>query len=532
MPHARPARRTARVLVYGSLALGLAIALYPPSSLSRQRQDSPEPPLSAKDRATYHAILTRYLGSLPGGAPAPALASLATTEDATLARLITWLPLPTEQRPSLLFETGLPQDSALFPALLKTSLIGVKPAPLASLPQLIQQLPLEKADPLRLHLLQAAAARAETEQATPLQLLLLSEAARHPAAAWPEIETLLHASHATQQTDEATALLSDWLDDPPATAGADQVATARCHLARLHLTARRLPQAAAVLQPLLPPDSSRAAPHLPALDIAWTLVGLSRDPAPLIPHIETVLSRHPHHQLHWRELAAAPPPAPEYLQWLPRLASASAQADQHPRAVEAALHLAILSGPDHLLPHLPAAQRLGRMADVLDLLDHLPGQPALALATACQENQDTASARHLLEHFLKAHPGHLPAIRLLLQVRTRDLPPMQTAMHWRRHLQQHPSDIPAQHHLLSAWLSARQPQAAVNHLLATDPARLDTTLRQRTAQLALENRQNTAFTRAIQRLLDARDPAPPDSLPRWTQHLHALGQPALAAALR
>jgi tetratricopeptide (TPR) repeat protein len=529
MPHASPAR-LARVLVYGSLALGFGIALYPPQSLSRQKPD-PHEALTAKDRATYHAIFTRYLSSLPGGAPAPALASLTTTEDTTLSRLITWLPLPPDQRPGLLFATGLPQDTALFSSLLKTSLIGIKPPPLTDTPRILEKLPLEKADPLRLQLLQALATRAETDQATLLQLQFLAQAARHPTATWTEVQTLIDTALATQQIDEATGLLNDWLDDPPAPQDPAQLAHARRQLARLHLTARQLPQALAALQPLLQPSSP---PDLPTLDIAWTLASLGQDPTPLIPLIETALRQHPQQHLHWRELTNDPPPSADYLTWLTRLSTASLQAKNESRALETALHLARLDTPSHLLPVLPAAARLGRLPEVLDLLDLIEDGPAphIELAQASYQNQDLTSARHLLEHHLKNHPRDLPALRLLLQVKTHDLPAMQSAIFWRRHLQQHPSDLPAQHHLIAAWLSAHQPQAAVNHLLATDPTHLDTALRLQTAQLALENRQNAAFPRAIRRLLDAKDPVPADSLPLWTQHLHALGHSSLAKALR
>jgi hypothetical protein len=470
-----------------------------------------------------------------------AVRALATTDDATLSRLIAWLPLPPTQRPARLFETGLPQDSALFPALLTTAFIGIKAPELPTTLPLLQKLPWDKSNPLRLQLLQALATRAEREQATRLHLLFLSEAARHPDAQWPQVQALVDASLATQMTDEAIALLSDWLDDPPAAQDAQSIANARRTLARLHLTSRNLAAATITLLPLLQPSPK---PDLDALDIAWTLVGLSKDPAPLIPLIESALSQHPQHQLHWRELTTAskPDPHPSYLLWLTRLASACLQTQKDARAIEASLHLALLESPDHLLPILPSANRLGRFPEVLDLLDRLESEPEsesksspgliLALAEASYQRQDLASTRLLLEHQLQKHPGNLAATRLLLQVKTHDLPPMQAAMHWRRHLQQHPSDLPAQHQLIAAWLSAAQPQAAVNHLLAANPVQLDTALRLQTALLALENRQNTDFPRAIQRLLDAKDSIPQENRALWTQHLEALNHPALAQALR
>jgi hypothetical protein len=525
----------ARFFVYGSLVLALGIALFPGQGQSRSAQNRTEP-LDAKTRATYETILTHYLSSLPSGAPPAALAALKTTDPDTLGRLITWLPTPNDQRPNLLFDSALPLNSPLFPALLEAAFIGHLPPPLAITPTLLQKLPLDKADPLRLHLLQALATRAASDQQPRVQHYLLSEAARHPAASWTHVQTLIDHAIATQVTDEAIALLSDWLDDPPTPHDPKQINTARLALAHLHLTAKHPDEAANLLAPLI---ENQTQPNLEALDLAWTLAGLTQNPAPLIAPIESLLRRYPQHQLNWRELASTPAPDPTYLLWLDRLANACTETQNDARAVELGLHLATLVSPTKLLPILPAAARIDRFPEVLDLLDRLEKtattanqpSPTLTLAETCYQQQDTDSARRLLEHRLEQTPAHLPTLRLSLQVKSHALPPMQTAILWRRHLQNHPDDLFAHQLLVDAWLAANQPSAAVNHLLATDPTRLDTDLRLRTAQLALENRQNTAFPRAIQRLLDAKDPIPADSLSLWTQHLQALKLPTLAQAL-
>lgn len=526
----RPAKTShlARLVVYGSLALGLVVALLPPQSLSRQPQHSAEP-YPGGLRATHEAIIGRYLASVPGGAPAAA--NLSTLPDATLIELIAWLPTPPELRPGRLFETPLPADAPLFSGLLGAALAGSQAPPLKETPALLSGLPLAASSPLRLTLLQVVAERAARERQPRLQHQLLADAARHPAAAWSHVQTLIDASLASQITGDAIAVLNDWLDDPPPPSDPARLTAARLALARLQVTAGLHPDALATLRPLL---KDEPAPDTAALEIAWTIASLSRDPAPLIEPIESLLRQHPQHHLHWRELACDPAPSPEYLLWLGRLASACLQSQNESRAVEAALHLARLESPGRLLPALPAAARLGRFPEVLQLLDSSPdGASALMnLAQACSQHGDHPSARQLLEHHLQRHPKDLSATRLLLEVKTRDLTPMQAALHWRRHLRQNPSDLPAQHHLIAAWIGAGQPQAAVNHLLATDPARLDTSLRLQTAQLALENRQNAAFPRAIERLIDARDPIPADSLSLWSQHLEVLKQPVLAQALR
>jgi hypothetical protein len=258
------------------------------------------------------------------------------------------------------------------------------------------------------------------------------------------------------------------------------------------------------------------------------------------PAVESLLRQFPQHQLNWRELSLTPAPDPTYLLWLDRLTNACTQTQQDARAVELGLHLSTLHSPAKLLPILPAAARADRFPEVLELLDRLEksaasanqASPTLTRAETCYQQQDIDSARRLLEHRLEQAPAHLPTLRLSLQVKSHALPPMQTAILWRRHLQQHPDDLFAHQLLVDAWLAANQPSAAVNHLLATDSSRLDTDLRLRTAQLALENRQNAAFPRAIQRLLDAKDPTPAESLSLWTQHLQALKLPTLATALQ
>jgi predicted Zn-dependent protease len=370
-----------------------------------------------------------------------------------------------------------------------------------------------------------------------VQHYLLSEAARHPAASWTQVQTLIDHAIATQVTDEAIALLSDWLDDPPTPHDPKQINAARRALANLHLTAKQPDEAAKLLAPLI---QNQAQPDLDALDLAWTIAGLTQNPTPLIAPIESLLRRYPQHQLNWRELSLTPAPDPTYLLWLDRLTNACTQTQQDARAVELGLHLATLHSPAKLLPILPAAARADRFPEVLELLDRLEksaasanqASPTLTLAETCYQQQDIDSARRLLEHRLKQTPAHLPTLRLSLQVKSHALPPMQAAILWRRHLQQHPDDLFAHQLLVDAWLAAHQPSAAVNHLLATDSSRLDTDLRLRTAQLALENRQNAAFPRAIQRLLDAKDPIPAESLSLWTQHLQALKLPTLATALQ
>ena len=77
MPLAKPAH-LARFLVYGSLVLALGIALFPRQGQSGSAQKTTEP-LDAKTRTTYETILTRYLSSLPSGAPPAAVAALKTT---------------------------------------------------------------------------------------------------------------------------------------------------------------------------------------------------------------------------------------------------------------------------------------------------------------------------------------------------------------------------------------------------------------------------------------------------------------------
>lgn len=534
MRHAKPTH-LARIALYGTLAVALGIALLPSQSQSRQKSE-PAEILDTKSRATYEIILTRYLNSVPADAPPAALAALKTTDDAILSRLITWLPLPTTQRPSLLFETGLPQDSPLFHALLETNFTGHLPAPLDQSLNLLQKLPLDKASPLRLQLLQALAKRAEAEQLPRMHHLMLSEAARHPAATWTHVQTLVDLAIASQTPGEAIALVSDWLDDPPSPDDASQINQARLSLARLHLTANQHKEAAALLTPLL---QDQTTPNLDALEVAWTLAGFTKDASLLIDPIESLLHQYPQHQLNWRELTLDPAPHPTYLLWLDRLTSACIQTGQDSRAVELGLHLAKLNSPDKLLPILPAAVRIQRFDEVVELLDQLeqsaasPNQlsPTLSLAESCLQKQDTDSARRLLEHRLEQNPNHLPTLRLHLQVQSQNLSAMQSAILWRRHLQQHPDDLIAHQQLVDTWIAANQPGAAVNHLLGCDTSRLDTDLRLRTAQLALDNRQNAAFPRAIQRLLDAKDPIPPESISLWTQHLEALKLSSLAKAL-
>lgn len=535
MPHVKPAH-LARFVVYGSLALAFGIALFPRQGQSNQAQKTAAP-LDAQTRANYEAILTRYLSSVPTGASTTALAALKTIDSDTISNLITWLPKPNDQRPNVLFDSTLPPDSPLFVALLEASFIGHLPPPLAITPTLLQKLPLDKSDPIRLQLLQALATRADIDQQPRLHHYLLSEAARHPAASWTQVQTLIDHAIATQVTDEAIGFLSDWLDDPPNPNDLKQINTARRSLAHLHLTAKHFDEAFKLLAPLL---ENQNPPDVEALELVWTLAGLTQDPAPIINPIESLLRNFPQHQLNWRELASTPSPDPTYLLWLDRLANACLQAKQDARAVELGLHLAVLVSPSKLPPFLPATIRANRFPEVAELLDRLEKaaatanqpSPTLTLAETCYFQHDTESARRIIEHRIEQAPNHLPSIRLSVQVKGHTLPPMQTATLWRRHLQKYPDDLFAHQLLVDAWLAANQPSAAVNHLLATEPSRLDTDLRLRTAQIALETRQNAAFPRAIQRLLDAKDPIPADSLSLWTQHLQALKLPTLAQALR
>ncbi len=529
-----------RLLLYGSLACGLGLALYPPKSLSRSRQTAAATAQNDEMRGVSQAILKKYLSSLPDGDPSAALADLETLDGQKLVRLLDWLPTPPDQRPLTLADTGLDTGDALFAALLETSLTGYQPASLDELPALFHPLPLAKGDPLRLRLLAACAERARREKQPALRLDFLAAAARHPAAGWPQVRALIETATAERSVKAAIDLLQDWLDDPPSdTEGRARLDEAHLALARLLLLDNRPQDAWESLRPLL--EKTGEPPAADVLDLAWTLAGPTGHSAALIAPLEAHLLRFPQHRLNWRELTDAPPAAPDYLAGLRRLGTACLEAGEEARAVEIHLHLAWLDDAARLVPALSVAAHLGRLPEALDLLDRLEqeapqtgatGPRHLVLAAGCLERGDPASARHLLDHHLRQHPRDPAAARLLIQTQAGNLPSFQAAQLWKRHLQSHPSDSAAHHLLCETWLQSGQPRAAVNHLLQAGAENLDPALRLRAARLAVETRQHTAFVTSVERLLAARDPIPSDALPALLAHTEALGQPRLAAALR
>ncbi len=521
MPHAK-----LRLLVYGGLACALGGAVI----ASSQRSPSPaaKPHANAKLRQAGPAILGKYLASLPEGAPPDALMEIQGLKESILARLLDWLPTPPEQRPMTLIDTGLDSGSALFAALLQASLTGYKPAPLNTLPELIQQLPLAQENPLRLRLLNAAAAHAHQQGQRALALQLLADAARHPSAGWEQIRTLVELATTGQQPASAIEMLQDWLDDPPANTPASQRQEARTALARLLLLDNQTNPAWAVLQPLL--DQETAAPP-EVIELAWTVAAAASQTGQLVTPLETHLRRHLTHRLHWRELADAAPPEAAYLTGLRRLGAACLAAGEDSRAVDLHLHLAWLENPRHLLPALPAAMELERRREVLDLLERLDeirpppaGSHALMLAAFSLEQGEHAIAQALLEAHLRRQPQDKNATRLHLQVQSAALPPLQAALLWKRHLQQHPGDTEAQRLLSDTWLRGGQPGAAINHLLSLRPEQLDASLRLRLAELAAETRHSSALATAMQRLQAAGDEVPQEKAAAWTGQLAAAGR--------
>ena len=534
-----------RALLYSVLGVGLVAALS--GSPVPRSQPAQPPALSASLRTAQRAIVKKYLAS---ATPAPAdtvvSTALQTLPDDQLASVIAWMSSPPEQRPAVLFDTGLPRQSPLFPHLLTAAFTGNQSPPLhaETTQRLIEGLPLEPADPLLLTLLENTAAHARTASPAPppaFRIALLARAARHPAAGWQQVESLVQAALDTRQPGPAAGFLQDWLDAPPAQHSPQQRIAALRHLASLRLMENQPAAAWSCLAPVV----TQAAPNDRPLDeetlsVAWTVATLAGTEGKLATAIDTYLESHLHHQRHWRELRSEPPPAPDYLVWLHRLSRACLADGQTTRLVALHLHLACLEAPAHLVPILPLASRQGRLPEVLDCIDQLdqhrpashPPKPLLhTLALASLERGDTASAAHLIRHHLQSQPQDGDAERIRVQIETHSLPPMQAAMQWARHLRRHPGDIAARHLGLQAWLSAGQPHAAVNQLLATPPQQLDSALRLRTTELALENGQSTALILAVERLLTERDAVPSALAPKLQVRLRHLGRGDLADTL-
>ncbi len=533
MPRVKPAV-LGRVFLYGSLACALGIALLPPGAFSRPAEAAPP---DEKLLSLGRVIVEKYLSSLPQGAPREAVEELASLKPDTLLRVLNWLPEPTGQRPLSLIDSGLESSGPLFAALLETSLTGYQPAAAAELPTLLQQLPLPRDARLRLRLLKACAMRARTEAQPNLEMELLGHAARHPAAGWAEVETLVASALAERRTGPAVEMLQDWLDDPPEDHGEGTSAQARMALARLLLVDNQPAAAWEILGPLFQPETPPPSPAL--LDLAWSAATAAGQTTRLIEPLEAALRAYPQQQLNWRELAEAAPPEEEYLTGLRRLADACLAAGRESRAVDACLHLAWLRDGRVLVPVLPAVLRLGRMAEVLDLLERLDaaqpeedGPRARVLASLSLENGEAESARALLEALRRTRPHDAAVHRLLLQTQANDQPPLQAAMLWKRHLRQHPGDTVAYHLLCDLWQQSGQPRAATNELLAAAPQHLDPALRQRAAALALETRHHAGFITAIERLLATEDALPEETAGRWAAHLEMLDKKALAQAVR
>ncbi len=518
------ARRLGRVLLYGSLACGLGLAVMAPGMGSRQAT------VSAPDEKWLRlgrVIIAKYLESLPEAASEGALHELTALSPAQLKKTLDWLPIEPEQRPLTLGDTGLDKAGALFAALLEASLTGYNAAPLPELPRLFQQLPLAKDDSLRLHLLMACARHAAVENDTAIELEMLAAAARHPRAGWEHLAVLIETAASERQTAAAVEVLQDWLDDPPSAATTIEHERARAALARLLLLDNQAANAWAMLQPLL---NNATAPADSTLELAWNAAAGAGQTASMVKPLEAGLQPHPPHQLHWRELADAPPPAPAYLTGLRRLATACQAAGNEARAVEMHLHLAWLEHPRHLLSVLPAAVGLDRLGEVLDLLERLDeerpdpaGAHAFTLAALAMEQGQTESARALLEARLARHPQDLAATRLLLRVRADTLPLLQAVMLWKQHLRRHPGDSGAHHHICDLWQRARQPRAAVNHLLSLSPSQASPSLRLRLAETAIAARHAPALVTALERLRAAGETLPPELTAAGAELLQASG---------
>lgn len=535
-----------RTLLYTALAAGL-VAVLAGGRFGLLSQEAPAAAtLPPSLRSAQQVVLKTYLASARPTPPETLVAAaLDALPDDQLASVIDWMSVAPDKRPAALFDTRLPRQSPLFPHLLTAALTGRQSPPLdpQATQRLLESLPLEPADPLLLTIIENVAQHAASANPAPppvLRIALLARAARHPAAHWQQVETLAQAALDTRVTQPAASFLQDWLDAPPAQHLPEQRRAVLCHLASLHLLDNQPAAAWARLAPVIAEATQKEQPlDQPTLDLAWTVATLAGTEGKLAPLIDAHLGSHLHHQRHWRELGSLPTAAPDYLIGLHRLARACLASGDQSRLIAVHLHLASLDDPNHLLPILPLATRLQRLNELLACIDLLEQSPEAAstppllhtLALACLERGDSASAASLVQHRLRSHPQDPDAARIRVQIDTHNLPPMQSAMHWARHLRRHPEDIAARHLGLDSWLRAGQPHAAVNQLLATPPQQLDPALRLRTTELALENGQTTALITAVERLLAQRDAIPSALAAPLQVRLRHLGRPDLADTL-